>query len=753
MKTPGTCFLSVLVLASSALLVQPCLAQPGPPAVGLAFEQWLATSGPPLDVATFEGLVTGDVQGRLVTRVLERVEVKPERVELKVRYVVYGSPDPGATPLLVAELDGVQEGTVASLSGQVLEGWLVGAQVTVRFEAMDCAPSREHCYRGTLNVYAVPPSARWFSCRKWVTEWPRMAGVIDEGYPEAGTIAGEVIEATPSADGKRLHLVASYDVATAGRSFQARVEGDQDNETGRSVLVGSVTSGSYRGAWVRAEYQLTTCDGHDPCWQGSITVAAMPATIQPSTAFQHTAVHRDRPSGFTVTATGVAPMTYQWRRDGQELIGRTNRSLIISSAQPADEGDYTVEVRNPGGTVISAAARLAVVPPTADFQRAAFTNASGARLPYYIFVPPGSDPHRKYPVVCFYHGCGSSNEEQLPVTFEGWPAMFAFASYRQQARDPALVIWPTFKATEGGFSPKHRQLVLELLDSLIAAYPVDTNRIYLGGVSCGASEAWDTLAMRPGFFAGALFWDGGRGTARPSAVGPVPSWVFGSAGSFVGGTADLAHSLRQEGGFALFTRYEKPDHIEAIRAGLSNPASVTWLLAQRRGQEATSPLALVIEQPTSEPNLTTAATSLSLTGSARTSEGRLVRVTWENQAGRTGGIADGTHDWSASPVGLAAGKTNVIIVTATLDTTWAPAFGGITTFSDTISVFSTPVRLSLRVQGPDATLDWTGGVPPFTVQRAPTVDAAAWEDVFSNVTPPVTVPTPGPTQFYRVRGR
>lgn len=331
--------------------------------------------------------------------------------------------------------------------------------------------------------------------------------------------------------------------------------------------------------------------------------------------------------------------------------------------------------------------------------------------------------------------------------------MFAFASYRQQARDPAMVIWPTFKATEGGFSPKHRQLVLELLDSLIAAYPVDTDRIYLGGVSCAASEAWDTLALRPGFFAGALFWDGGRGTARPSAVGRVPSWIFGSAGSFVGGTADLAHSLRREGGFALFTRYDKPDHIEAIRAGLSNPAAVTWLLAQRLGQEPTSPFALVIEQPTSEPNLTTAATSLNLSGSARSSEGRLIRVIWENQTGKTAGLANGSYDWPASPVSLVADKTNVIAVTATLDTTWAPAFGGTTTFGDTISVFSTPVRLSLGMHGNDATLDWTGGVPPFTVQRAPTIDAAAWEDTLSNVTPPVRVSAAGPTQFHRVRGR
>jgi len=89
----------------------------------------------------------------------------------------------------------------------------------------------------------------------------------------------------------------------------------------------------------------------------------------------------DRPSSFTVTATGIAPLTFQWRRDGMDLPGRTNRTLTISSAQPADEGDYTVEVRNPGGSVISPAARLAVVPPTAEYLKRNFTNAAGCASP------------------------------------------------------------------------------------------------------------------------------------------------------------------------------------------------------------------------------------------------------------------------------------------------------------------------------------------------------------------------------------
>ncbi len=235
----------------------------------------------------------------------------------------------------------------------------------------------------------------WFGCKKWVTKWPLMAGDVEEVVDETrvtGTFTGEVLEGTPSADGKRLHIVAHYDITVAGKTFTARVEGDQDNDTGKSVLVGTVTSGWYGGAHVRAEYDVTNCDGHDWCWQGSIRVMAVPARIQPSTAFQHTAVHLHRPSNFTVTATGISSLTFQWRRDDVDLPGRTNRTLTISSAQPADEGDYKVEVGNPGGTTISPSARLAVVPPTVEYLKRIYTNTGGIRIPYVIHLPANYDP-------------------------------------------------------------------------------------------------------------------------------------------------------------------------------------------------------------------------------------------------------------------------------------------------------------------------------------------------------------------------
>ncbi len=63
---------------------------------------------------------------------------------------------------------------------------------------------------------------------------------------------------------------------------------------------------------------------------------------------------------FTVTASGTAPLAYQWRRSGTNVAGATTNSYSRTNAQPADAGSYTVVVTNSLGSVTSAPAALAV---------------------------------------------------------------------------------------------------------------------------------------------------------------------------------------------------------------------------------------------------------------------------------------------------------------------------------------------------------------------------------------------------------
>ncbi len=74
----------------------------------------------------------------------------------------------------------------------------------------------------------------------------------------------------------------------------------------------------------------------------------------------HTVSTGQSPS-FIVTVRGTPPFTYQWLRNGAPIAGATSATLTVANAQPAQAGNYTVQVIGPGGTVTSAPATLAFV--------------------------------------------------------------------------------------------------------------------------------------------------------------------------------------------------------------------------------------------------------------------------------------------------------------------------------------------------------------------------------------------------------
>ncbi|MSU60275.1 MAG: hypothetical protein EXS35_19245 [Pedosphaera sp.] len=97
---------------------------------------------------------------------------------------------------------------------------------------------------------------------------------------------------------------------------------------------------------------------------GSITsaVASLTVLVPPAFTLQPAAktVMVGSNVTFTATATGTAPLNYQWRKDGQELNGATNNSYSRPNAQVSDAGNYSVMVTNLAGSITSTNAALVV---------------------------------------------------------------------------------------------------------------------------------------------------------------------------------------------------------------------------------------------------------------------------------------------------------------------------------------------------------------------------------------------------------
>ena len=63
---------------------------------------------------------------------------------------------------------------------------------------------------------------------------------------------------------------------------------------------------------------------------------------------------------FGVSATGTG-LTYQWRKDGNDIIGATARFFSLANVNRSNNGDYSVVISGPGGSATSSSATLRVI--------------------------------------------------------------------------------------------------------------------------------------------------------------------------------------------------------------------------------------------------------------------------------------------------------------------------------------------------------------------------------------------------------
>ncbi len=101
-----------------------------------------------------------------------------------------------------------------------------------------------------------------------------------------------------------------------------------------------------------------------------LTVTGPPAiTAQPASQSVATGAN----AGFSVTASGTPPLSYQWRFNGTNLAnsgqvsGVNSATLSLTNAQPTNAGSYSVVVTNVAGSVTSTVAVLSVIVPGSCF--------------------------------------------------------------------------------------------------------------------------------------------------------------------------------------------------------------------------------------------------------------------------------------------------------------------------------------------------------------------------------------------------
>jgi len=91
-----------------------------------------------------------------------------------------------------------------------------------------------------------------------------------------------------------------------------------------------------------------------------VTVAPAFAIVTPPVS---QTVDEGARAAFTVVASGVGPITYQWRKNSVAIPGATSATFTLAAATATDAGNYTVVVTQPGTTALTSVAATLTVRP------------------------------------------------------------------------------------------------------------------------------------------------------------------------------------------------------------------------------------------------------------------------------------------------------------------------------------------------------------------------------------------------------
>jgi len=211
------------------------------------------------------------------------------------------------------------------------------------------------------------------------------------------------------------------------------------------------------------------------------------------------------------------------------------------------------------------------------------TDTRGYKALVLVPVNTSEAVNGKFPTILFLHGIGESGNDLINLKNKGFPR-----NLEGDQAFPFIFIVPQCpSSTEWYYTNADNVTAMRtFLDDIIIRFPVDTNRIYITGLSMGGIGSWYFAIKLPTRFA-ALVPVAFRGDGwSPAPAANIPVWAFHGALDGVIPFAKaqaLVDQFIAVGGSVRFTVYPNGSHDASTwTVTYNNPDVYDWMLRKKK---------------------------------------------------------------------------------------------------------------------------------------------------------------------------
>ena len=196
---------------------------------------------------------------------------------------------------------------------------------------------------------------------------------------------------------------------------------------------------------------------------------------------------------------------------------------------------------------------------------------------YLLFLPDGYGKNKQsWPLILFLHGAGERGSDLNKVKKHGPPKIV-----EKQKDFPFIVVSP--QCPEDDWWTDKTEVLINLLDDIVARYNVDKERIYLTGLSMGGYGSWALASEYPKRFAAVAPICGGGNRIMAFRLKDMPVWAFHGAKDSVvplKQSEEMVNAIKARGGDAKLTVYPDAGH-DSWTETYNNEELYEWFLKHR----------------------------------------------------------------------------------------------------------------------------------------------------------------------------